>query len=428
MKVSMFAKKLAKDEIKQNKFYIGVLSFAIFIMIVFMHLVIEGTMKPNTDDFLILIANSFPYLLAIIASVMAILMVYYANELYLLSHQKELGLISVCGGKASTVAKYVATQNLMFMAYGLPIALLASFVALPILQMLSNVLLDASTQMFSFKLEAYLYTLLVLCIMITALLIGNVGFIYRHDIKELLGFYKAHDTFKIDYPLKKLLSIITCILPLLGIWFLPAGIMLDFGFLIFAVFSVSGFLCNVVISILRKIQHRHYLHRHKTIVYAHVSEMLNNNLGPIKLVNAAVMPIPLLLLFYQEDTHMLVLVFTFYIASLCMSGICLQHRLSETVIQQQDDIRCLMNIGYDEIDIRHIVRNEVKLYYMIVFMIPIIYISSALIKSYVYNLVSIELILIIMISLLIFIFLNIVLSNLLNQHYAKKTEGECVNG
>lgn len=424
VKVSTYAQKLAKEEIKQNRFYIGVLSFAIFIMIIFMHMVMHGPVKPSSVDFMVLMTSSFPYLLAGITSVLAILMVYYANELYLLSHQKELGLISVCGGNVGAVAKFVFAQNIVFMIYALPLALLTSFIALPILQALSKLFLESSAQIFSYQLQAYGCTLFLVCIMFIALLMGNTGFIYRHELKQLLGFYKAQTEFIVDYPFKKLVAVFICILPLLGICFLPAGITVDFGMLVVAVFTIQGMLRNVVIDILRRCQRKHYLHEEKTIVYAHVSEMLNNNLGPIKLVNAAIMIGPMLLLFYQDDINMFVLVFTFFITTLGMSAVCLQHRLSETALQQKDDMQCLLNLGYDEMSIRKIIRSEVHRYYAIVFILPIIYIAIAFIKSFIYKLVSAQMLSIIVISMLIFIILNILLSKSLFQHYTELDKGE----
>lgn len=423
MKVSTYAQKLAREEVKHNRFYIGVVSFAILIMIIFMHIVVQGPTNINTADYMVIIEHSLPYMLAVAASVLAMLMVYYANELYLLSHQKELGLLSSAGGKISTVASYMLAQNTVFLLYALPIALLASVIVLPILQMLSTQFLDAALQVFTIQPSAYLYTLILLITMMAALLMGNTGFIYRHDIKQLLGIYKAEDTFQIEYPMKKFMGILSCILPISGICFLPASVVMDFVFLVFAVFSTSNFLHNVMIDILRKAQRKHYLDAKKTIIYAHVGEMLKDNLGPIKLVNAAIMPIPMLLLFYQDDMQMFVIVCVFFLACLCMSGICLQHRLSETAIHQQKEFRCLEDLGYEEAKIKAIMKKEVYVYYCIIFLLPILYVTASLLKSYLHGFVTIPVVVMIILCFLVFMIGNTMISNRLYQYYRKVEKG-----
>lgn len=106
-----------------------------------------------------------------------------------------------------------------------------------------------------------------------------------------------------------------------------------------------------------------------------------------------------------------------------MSGICLQHRLSETAIRQQKEFRCLEDLGYEEAKIKAIMKKEVYVYYCIIFILPILYVTASLLKSYLHGFVTIPVVVMIVLIFLVFMIGNMMISNSLYQYYRKIEKG-----
>lgn len=132
-------------------------------------------------------ASSLSLALILISSATAC----FANNFYLSKKNEELGIYTLSGAGIGGISLYLIIQNYIIILITMPIGLLISLIANPILNYIIYSSYNITGNLLYISLDGIAFSFVSLIVQTAALTLVNAGYAYRHDILQLIQAEKT---------------------------------------------------------------------------------------------------------------------------------------------------------------------------------------------------------------------------------------------
>lgn len=182
MGIMSFAKKMAKIDLKNNILYIMSIIFtSAFIMnsvnISYNNAIYEGAQVLQKQYLLILVLGM-------------IIFAYFCNSYFIRRKAKEAAFCLINGASLIDLTKYLLYQNGVIYVLGGTLGLLLGVFCIPLCNILMYTITGIWGSLFTFSIEAFLLTTIIIFLEYIIIVILDFGIVYRKELVELLNLNK----------------------------------------------------------------------------------------------------------------------------------------------------------------------------------------------------------------------------------------------
>lgn len=361
-----YGQVITKHHKEQNASFLHSLLLSIVMIILFMHL----TTNPYYQSNYITGGNGSGIIIAALGFtgiMYCLIMIYQANSLFLDQHQRMLGIMNLSGLRIFQSFRYISGISFAIGKRAIIGSICISVLLLPLINVLTNVLLG-DLDLFQYRLDAYVQSLLALAILWLFMMLQNVGFVYRMDIKQLIAKTRAQENVIIEFPLSRIMALVFFLVPLfLLLYFKPADFYNIAKFTSVGVAGCLLMLTSFGINYIHKLQYAYRLHKRWNIVLGYVQVMLKQNGAFVMLVSTTTLALTLLLMLTFGYWPIFVSVLLIISAMMFMNMLSIQQSISlrqDALIQRS---HVLSSLGYTKDEILDIVRWAYGLFFFLLY-------------------------------------------------------------
>lgn len=370
MTIYQYGSKISNVHKGQIKFFIRTQALAWTVIIIFMHILCNPYFEIGLIDPVMGYTKMIVYGLASACIIFSVVMIFYTNELFLNQNQRVLGIMSISGLNFTQLVSYLSLQNLKLQMKSIPMCILISILLLPSLNIFSNTWLSEFANIFTFNGKAYFDSFIIYILLWVFMLLENVGFIYRIDIKQLISREKAKDKIVVEMPLKKTAGIVFIIFFVFTtLYFPPVSFYNVMKYAVLGMIGIALVITNIITPFIRRIQKKRHLRKYDTIIYGQLYHIISSNALLTKLLCLVCGIMTILFCYYHDDTEKLMVVFMSFIVILFMVTICLVHHISTYMLQHKKQYTSLLALGYATKDILYITKKECFLFFCILYLL-----------------------------------------------------------
>lgn len=380
MTIYQYGTKISNVHKGQIKFFIRTQALAWTVIIIFMHILCNPYFEIGMIDPIMGYTKMIVYGLASACIIFSVVMIFYTNELFLNQNQRVLGIMSISGLNFTQLVSYLSLQNLKLQMKSIPMCILISILLLPCLNTFSNTWLSEFANIFTFDGKAYFDSFIIYILLWVFMLLENVGFIYRIDIKQLISREKAKDKVVVEMPLKKTAGIVFIIFFVFTtLYFPPVSFYNVMKYAVLGMIGIALVITNIITPFIRRIQKKRHLRKYDTIIYGQLYHIISSNALLTKLLCLACGIMTILFCYYHDDTEKLMVVFMSFVVILFMITICLVHHISTYMLQHKKTIYFFT--GFRLCYQRYFVYNEKRVFSIFLYII----LTCLFCKWYCYN-------------------------------------------
>lgn len=382
MNVIRFSLQNLYRERKKTYVYAVSIVLAVCVLYVFFNLnaiftspeFIQSMMSPDTVPAgateLTDILKHSAFLLYVLAMVfVSVMCISYANSYYLLNKKRQLGVLMTSGANVGTLIKFMFVQNFVILGIALPIGLLLGGILTPLFNFMIMQFTELTLPYFVFDLTALGYTLSVCALFAVFLVMTNVGFVYRTEIKDL--FFEGEESGQLK--VAKIPSwvclggyIVCVIYAIVNHEMFGISIMMS----LLALYLISIYLKSHSETLITKIMARDLKNRYSHIYLGSLRHALKHcgNLYTIIFMT--------LLLLFQiivntqgDEVNNILAVCCFAVALLLLGG-CIVFKLSMEAVTRKEFFKNLNCLGYTVKELKKIISREIFWFYIVMIVFP----------------------------------------------------------
>lgn len=391
MNIGNLAVTSMKNEKKKYSFLIVNLTFAVAVSIIFSHFVSNPTLGFSGALAQEMVADGtlpivYLFLMGACIIVVAVALVFYANESYLQNQKKTLSIMAMSGATLVSITKYFAVQHLICMLFAMIAGTLISFIGLPIVNMIMAAASSLTIPIFSYDMTAYGIGLLIILVMLFFLWLCDIGYVYRTDKFELT---KPVATKQPDVmPGKKIFSLLGYGIPLMMIIMIPPVLELYLVYMIIGMFGISGIFHNILPVIFEKLQKRYAYDASKSLLYSNLIEAVKSNGFLTRMISISMMILSVLLCNNAKQSLTITFIAISFVIMISMMLLCIYNNMITLASKRQVQYSNLVLLGYDEKMIKSIIKKEQYWYFALLFILPFVYVIICIGKFMMYQDIS----------------------------------------
>ena len=393
MKLGKLAITSMRNEKKKYSFLIIHLTFACAVSIIFAHFMSNPTLGLSGDLAKEMIEDGtlpivYLFLMALCIIMVAIALVFFANETYLANQKKTLSILAMSGASLVDITKFFVIQHLICMIVAIVLGMLISFAGLPLINLLMSSASSIKLSIFSYDLTAYLLGFLIIVVMIFFLWLCDVGYVYRTDKFELTKPVTSTETVDI-VPGKKVFSLIGFLVPLGMILMIPPVLELYLVYMIIGMFGISGIFHSILPSVFKKLQKKYRYDAVKSVLYTNLSTLVKENSMLIKMIAISMMLLSVLLCSNSDSSLTITFISLSFVLMIMMLMLCIYNNMSTISSSRRGQYFNLHSLGYDVSMMKSLIKKELRWYFILIFLLPFVYVFTSTIKFILYKHVSI---------------------------------------
>lgn len=391
MGVFLFSLKMLKKEYKKTLMYAITLMFAIAACFIFFDIlgnelisekeVLQG--GGNWAQVKVPVSSGLAFLIIIFCSAMII----FANNFYLTKKTKEFAITAMSGANIIDMTLYLTYQNLAITLIVMPFGLGLGYLFSSLCNFIMYAYLDINASIFNFNLVSFFNTFATVCSMIFALIIYSSGYVYRHDIQDMLSvktvnehedkrIFKFHKNFYIFLYLSGVALMIFSTYSV-NVFIVPC---------IIGILGTSGMLTHVLPDIFAYIKKNKYIEDQIMLVsLSNLAYSLKKSIFLVSLYCVSSTSMIALLVSVQHDIREFICVIVGLIITVVLLSLGILYKYSSEAINRKIFFFNLYKLGYTVKKLKKIIKKEVMMYYGFLLMIPFIYIIIILIRCYLHN-------------------------------------------
>lgn len=409
MKLGKLAITSMKNEKKKYYFLIVNLTFACAVSIIFAHYMSNPTLGLKGDLAKEMIESGelpivYLFLMAMCIIMVAIALVFFANETYLGNQKKTLSILAMSGASLPDITKFFAIQHLICMVVAIFFGILISIIGLPIVNLLMNQVSSIEIPIFAYDVTAYLLGFLIIAVMIFFLWLCDVGYVYRTDKFELAKPVSSVEAIDI-VPGKKIFSLIGYFLPLGMILMIPPVLQLYLVYMIIAMFGISGIFHSVLPAIFKKLQRTYHYDAVKSMLYANLTTIVKENGMLTKMISISMMLLSILLCSNSDSSLTIAFISLSFILMIAMMMLCIYNNMTSLANTRNKQYKNLCSLGYDTAMLNDLIESEQRWYFILIFLLPFVFVFISTIKFIMYENVDLVFTGVIFIALILFVVL-----------------------
>lgn len=387
----LFAMKMLKKEYKKTLMYAFTLMLAIAASFIFFAILSNDLLTVpqavsgggSWSSVQIPVSSGLAFLIIIFCSAMII----FANHFYLTKKTKEFAITTLSGLNFIDMTLYLTYQNIVIMLIVMPFGLLLGYLFSVIAQAIMYYYLNIHSSIFIINSIAFFNTFATVCSMIFALIIYSSGYVYRHDISDMLSTQTVNEhedkrIFKFPKTFYLMIYFFGIILMLFSTYSINVFVFPCF----LGVLGVGGIMKYVLPDIFSYLKRKKYMADQIMLIsLSNLVYSLKKSIFLISLYCISSTTMIALLVAVQNDIREFVSVCIGLIITVILLSVGIFYKYSSEAIQRKIFFFNLYKLGYTSNKIKKIIKWEVFLYYLLMIMIPIIYIVIILIRCYLHG-------------------------------------------
>ena len=384
MKLGNLAVTSMRNEKSKYYFLIINLTFAVAVSIIFAHFMSNPTLgfsgelaKQMVSD------NTLPvvylFMMAACIILVAVALVFYANESYLANQKKTLSILSMSGASLVAITKYFAIQHVICMLVAIILGVLISLVGLPIINFFMSMTSNIAIPLFSYDTQAFLLGFVIVAVMLFFLWLCDVGYVYRTDKFELT---KPHSTVQqVDVmPGKKVFSMVGYLVPLGMMLLIPPVLELYLVYMIIGMFGISGIFHNILPMVFGRQQRKYAYDPIRSMLYTNLIDAVKQNGFLTKMISIAMMVLSVLLCSNADASLTITFISISFVILIAMMLLCIYNNMTTMAVNRSQQYQTLNLIGYDRKMIEQMIKKEQHWYFALLFLLPFIYVLVCVTK------------------------------------------------
>ncbi|MGL4772278.1 MAG: hypothetical protein ACRC2K_01825 [Clostridium sp.] len=184
MGVYEFGLKMLKAEFRQCAFFMVSIVISNAVLFNLFNLIYNGEFVTAGygDKYYPIYAG-----IVLIAMVVAMILVFFTNSYFIIKKTKEVAIATLSGRSPGEIASMIGYQNVILLGISLVIGFAFGIIIMPLFLLAMYSALGIQGSIFAFSLEGLLYTLMVVVMEFIWIILINVGFAFRREIKDLMS-------------------------------------------------------------------------------------------------------------------------------------------------------------------------------------------------------------------------------------------------
>lgn len=386
MGIFKFACKMLKRE-KKNAISYGItVLFTIIVSFVFFNIINNNALMDQT---IAESGGSFSQVSVPLSSIIAFvvilfcgLMMVYANSFFCTHKTKEFAILAMSGSNFFDSTLYLFYQEIIISLIALPIGYLLGMACSIGVNFVMYHAMQIHKSIFMIPMRAYTDTLMTIGILFFVTILGDSGFVYRHDIQTLL--HESHEKV-VD---KKLPSFLPPFIYIIAIILLVTTPYSPTGFVFpCAVGGVGAayVLSQTIPELLKKIKSKRLGHTLDLVSLSHLSTSLTNSGALILIYVVTNVCMSAMIIAQKNAPREYMTAIIAYIVMTILLSITIMYKYAAETMKRVKSFSNLYKIGSTKKKITSYIKKEVILFYTLLVLIPIVYLVIVMIQVYVHT-------------------------------------------
>lgn len=387
----LFSMKMLKKEYKKTFMYAFTLMFTIAACLIFFNIMANETLVVNETvrgggnwvQVSVPLTTGLAFLIIIFCSAMII----FANNFYLTKKTKELAITTMSGASFGDMNFYLIYQNFAITLIVMPLGLLLGYIFCVLSNYVMYDYLNMNTSIFIVSGEAFFNTFITVLAMIGALILYSSGYVYRHDIQFMLSTQTVnnHEDHRI-IRLPKMFYLLVYIVGILLMIFSEYSISIFIFPCFVGILGAGGIMSHVLPDIFAKIKKKKLITNQILLVsVSNLAYSLKQSILLVSLYCISCTSMIALLVSQQNDIKNFLMVVIGFVITIVLLSLGILYKYFSEAIQRQILFFNLYKLGYTRDKIKKIIKYEVIYYYLIITLIPLIYIGIILTRCYIHH-------------------------------------------
>lgn len=396
MGVFLFSMKMLKKEYKKTFMYALTLMFAIAACFVFFAILNNDLITKQEmvqgggswSDVVVPVSTGLAFLIIIFCSAMII----FANTFYLTKKTTEFAITTMSGANILDMVLYLTYQNLAITILVMPFGLGLGYLFSVLCNAIMYYYLYINASIFMCSLEAFLNTFATVCSMIFALIIYSSGYVYRHDIQDMLSTQTVNEhedkrIFKFPKEFYIGLYLFGIVLMIFSKYKVSVFIFPS----LLGILGAGGIMTHVLPGIFSYIKKKKYIADQIMLIsLSNLAYSLKKSIFLVSLYCISSTVMIALLVSVQHSIREFISVVVGLVITVVLLSLGILYKYSSEAVNRKIFYFNLYKLGYTVKKLKKIIKKEVVLYYGFLLLIPMIYIIIILTRCYIHSDVTLE--------------------------------------
>lgn len=302
-------------------------------------------------------------------------MIFFANNFFLTRKTTELAIMGMSGSGYISSTMYVLYQTFVLLLIATPLGIMIGRIIVPFSNAYMYGVLGIDKDIYIIPMEAYLYSFLIVAIVLVMICVLTAGYLHRNDIQVLLSQEKAMNFNKGSQRIPSFLYVVIYILGIVMMFLNPHQSDAYIAPTLVGLVGVVGIIRYVLPDYVRKLKREVFLtKRYILIAVSNLSYSIQRSLLLFSLMTVAVTGMMAIMVSCKDQPREFVTAVIGYIVIIVLLVVSIVYKLSMEATTRKTLFYNLWKIGYTRKELRKIVKQEIVLYYMILIILPMIYI------------------------------------------------------
>ena len=373
-----FSMRMLVKDYKKSLFYGITLIFAVAVCFVFFNIINNPDLADQT------IAKSggtwndvqmpFSSVLSFLIICFCCFMIFFANNFFLSRKTTELAIMAMSGSGYINSTMYVLYQTFTLLLLATPLGILIGRGAVPFSNAYMYQMLGVYKDPSIIPSEAYIYSFVLVAIVLSMICVLTAGFLHKNDIQTLLSQEKE---MKVKRNTKKSVSVIFIAIYILGIVMMFMNPHEATAYIVPTLVGLAvGMIRYVLPDVVRNLKRGVFLtKRYVLISISNLNYSIQRSLLLFSLMTVAVTGMLAILAANIHSPREFTTGVIGYVVVIVLLVVSIIYKLSMEAMTRRKLFLNLWKIGYTRKELRKIVGQEVISYYLILIFIPLVYIA-----------------------------------------------------
>lgn len=374
-----FSMTMLVKDYKKSLFYGITLVFAVTVSFVFFNIInnkdLADTMIASSGGSWQQVKMPFSSVLSFLIVCFCCFMIFFANNFFLTRKTTELAIMGMSGSGYINSMMYVLYQTFVLLGLATPLGILIGRIVVPYSNAYMYNMLNITKDVHIIPQEAYIYSFLVVAIVLAMICVLTAGYLHRNDILVLLSQEKEMN---FNSGSKKIFPIICFGIYIFGIVMIfmnPHQANAYIAPTAVGVVGAVGFIRFALPDIIRKLKKNVLLtKRYALISISNLGYSIQRSLLLFSLMTISVTGMMAILAAFKDSPREYVTSVIGYIVVIVLLVVSIVYKLSMEATTRKTLFLNLWKIGYTKKELKRIIKQEVIYYHLILICIPLIYI------------------------------------------------------
>ena len=374
-----FSMKMLIRDYKKSLFYGLTLVFAVAVSFVFFNIINNNQLADQS----IAVGGGtwqnvqmpFSSILSFLIICFCCFMIFFANNFYMTRKTTELAVMGMSGSGYINSTMYVLYQTFVLLALATPLGLLLGRLVIPCSNAYMYERLHISKDVNIIPQEAYIYSFLLVAIVLAMICVLTAGYLHRNDILVLLSQEKEMNFHGSSNKYKPLLYVAIYVFGIVMMFMNPHSPNAYIAPTLVGVIGVVGMIRYVLPDVIKHLKKGVFLtKRYRLISISNLSYSIQRSLLLFTLMTVSVTGMMAILAANQQNPREFVTSVIGYIVVVLLLVVSIVYKLIMEAVTRKTLFFNLWKIGYTRKELKKIVKQEVIMYYAILILIPLVYI------------------------------------------------------